>query len=383
MICNRNTCFIQNYQNETPGIPNSEILLNTFKEKRILITEDKDFGELVYRFNKPTVFVKILSFGIIMLIVSCTSKQSEFRGTFTSEELLNEIIDKMEAESINRESIDWDDFRNQVFSVANSSASDSNSFYGYEQGTLLAIRKALELLNDNHSMYRTSYGNTIRGNTRSCTAPHPDIPDIPDHIGYLKVGSVNGTGSETAVYSASLQKKIEKQDNEEIIGWIIDLRGNTGGNMAPMLAGISSILEEGITGYFIDPNGNEVVHEIKNNAFLIDGEPIHKLSEPMYKLSDKLPNVAVLIDNTVRSAGEALAISFKKRPNTKFFGSPTCGLSTANYGTQMQSGGMLILTVSTMADKKKKLYGDSVLPDVFIEEPSEVVEQAIEWLYSL
>ncbi len=29
------------------------VLNNAFKEDRILITEDKDFGELVYRLNKP------------------------------------------------------------------------------------------------------------------------------------------------------------------------------------------------------------------------------------------------------------------------------------------------------------------------------------------
>ena len=35
------------------GAIDDEILSDAYKEERILITEDKDFGELVYRFKKP------------------------------------------------------------------------------------------------------------------------------------------------------------------------------------------------------------------------------------------------------------------------------------------------------------------------------------------
>ena len=44
------------------GAIDDEILSDAWKEERILITEDKDFGELVYRFKKPThgiVFLRV------------------------------------------------------------------------------------------------------------------------------------------------------------------------------------------------------------------------------------------------------------------------------------------------------------------------------------
>ena len=37
-----------------PGVPDDEILLDAYNEGRILLTEDKDFGELVYRLKKPS-----------------------------------------------------------------------------------------------------------------------------------------------------------------------------------------------------------------------------------------------------------------------------------------------------------------------------------------
>jgi len=42
------------------GAIDDEILSDAYKEERILITEDKDFGELVYRFKKPTHGVVLL-----------------------------------------------------------------------------------------------------------------------------------------------------------------------------------------------------------------------------------------------------------------------------------------------------------------------------------
>lgn len=329
--------------------------------------------------------MKVVILFFIFLAFGCSSNQSESGDSVSSEALLNEIIERMETESINRIDIDWDDFREQVFEVANQPVTDSSKFHGYERSTLLAIRKALELLDDGHSIYRSTYGQEFRSRVpnRSCIAPNPEVSDIPENIGYLKVSGTRAISYEATGYSASLQNRIKEQDNENTIGWIIDLRGNTGGNMTPMFAGLSSILGEVVTGYFIDPEGNKVMHEIVDNAFWIDGDPTHTLSEPMYELINESPNVAVLIDNIVASAGEAVAVSFKKRPNTKFFGTQTCGISTANYGAPLSNGGMLILTVSTMADIEKELYGGPILPDVLIEDPSEVVEQAVEWLYSL
>jgi len=50
---------------EKAGAIDDEILSNAYKEERILITEDKDFGELVYRFKKPTHGIVLLRIDVI------------------------------------------------------------------------------------------------------------------------------------------------------------------------------------------------------------------------------------------------------------------------------------------------------------------------------
>lgn len=46
------------------GSSDDEILRRAFTEDRILLTEDKDFGELVFRLGRPTHGIILLRFGI-------------------------------------------------------------------------------------------------------------------------------------------------------------------------------------------------------------------------------------------------------------------------------------------------------------------------------
>jgi predicted nuclease of predicted toxin-antitoxin system len=46
------------------GISDDDVLQSAFDEGRILLTEDKDFGELVYRLNKPTRGIVLLRINV-------------------------------------------------------------------------------------------------------------------------------------------------------------------------------------------------------------------------------------------------------------------------------------------------------------------------------
>lgn len=53
------------YVTETmPGALDSQILDRAYAENRILITEDKDFGELIYRLRRPAREVILLRFTV-------------------------------------------------------------------------------------------------------------------------------------------------------------------------------------------------------------------------------------------------------------------------------------------------------------------------------
>jgi len=53
------------------GISDEEVLQNAFAEGRILLTEDKDFGELVYRLKKP-------AYGIILIRIDVQERYEKW-----------------------------------------------------------------------------------------------------------------------------------------------------------------------------------------------------------------------------------------------------------------------------------------------------------------
>jgi len=55
------TVYIREFR---PGALDKDVLDKAFAEERILITEDKDFGELVYRLEKPAYGVVLLRFDV-------------------------------------------------------------------------------------------------------------------------------------------------------------------------------------------------------------------------------------------------------------------------------------------------------------------------------
>lgn len=46
------------------GATDDEVLIRAFSEGRLLLTEDKDFGELVYRLRRPAHGIIVLRFGV-------------------------------------------------------------------------------------------------------------------------------------------------------------------------------------------------------------------------------------------------------------------------------------------------------------------------------
>lgn len=284
---------------------------------------------------------------------------------------LNSIIDIATRNSINRLTIDWNAYRSSVFADAGSAQNISD--------LTPAIRTAITLLRDGHSSYRSASGTTIFVSLRTCTAPAIAAQTWPTNVGYVQVGAFSGTVEQANAYGRQIQDAIAAADRADLIGWIVDLRSNGGGNMWPMVAGLGPILGEGPLGYFLGPTGTETVWEYRNGASTSGGFAVTTVSPP-YPLKQTQPRVAVLSDNRIASSGEATLIAFRGRPNTRSFGQPTCGLSTANSTFTLSDGGMFTITTSVMADRFKNRFGDSIPPDEVITDPAQAIQRALEYL---
>jgi len=286
----------------------------------------------------------------------------------------NEVVSTMQANSINRNRIDWTDFRAQVFQQAQGAQTIRDLFP--------AISLALGLLDDHHSFYQAAGGGGL-GNPRSprCSATPVTVPLVPADIGYVRVEEFSSTvpGADQE-FADAIQAQIRSRDAANLAGWIVDVRSNRGGNMWPMVAGVGAVLGEGVAGYFVPPSGAQTPWSYRAGAALNGTTEIVRTSRP-YVLLAAAPRVAVLTDNLVASSGEAVVVSFRVRANTRSFGVATCGQSSANTGFRLSDASTLQLTTALMADRNGITYGGPIAPDEALND-DEVVPRAIAWLRS-
>lgn len=86
----------------------------------------------------------------------------------------------------------------------------------------------------------------------------------------------------------------------------------------------------------------------------------------------ELPWVAVLLDRSTASSGEAIAISFEGRSRSRSFGEHSMGFSTANDEDPLPDGATLYLCSSVEADRTGKRYEDGIEPDVKLTAPNSI-----------
>ena len=156
-----------------------------------------------------------------------------------------------------------------------------------------------------------------------CSGSTAAVPAMPSDIGYVAIRAFSGNQAAAAEFARQVQQRIREQDSETIVGWIVDLRGNGGGNMWPMLAGIGPLLGEGMAGSFVYPVGTPTPWGYGRNGSYAGSTVQQSVTDPYTPLVPN-PRVAVLTDKAVASSGEAIAVAFRARPSTRSFGTDTC-----------------------------------------------------------
>lgn len=304
---------------------------------------------------------------VVLMAVACKDKDAPDTGV----DYLHEVLDVMEANALYRRSIDWTVLKNN----AHSKIDDAKTI----EGVFSAIEFALKSLGDNHSTFYAKNSVVISGNANGpCQGTSGEVAPIAN-IGYVKISPTVSDITQHSQYATGIQQKIKSQDNANIKGWIVDLRGNTGGFMAPMLAGVGPLIGNGTAGYFIDADDKEFSYSYGDGFTTFAGATTAYVTTP-YRITNTNAKIAVLIDQRTASSGEGIAIALLGFPNTKSFGVATCGQSTSVGGYNLSDGATLALANAYIADRNKKKNGGSVIPDVTVVADQEVVNKAIEWI---
>ncbi|RZJ86290.1 MAG: hypothetical protein EOO60_13630 [Hymenobacter sp.] len=155
-------------------------------------------------------------------------------------------------------------------------------------------------------------------------------------------------------------------NSDKITAWVIDLRLNDGGAMAPMLGGIAPLLGDGHLGDFTDQDGKPTEQwYLRNGDFYLDTLGIRTVHTQCSRTKPDKP-IAVLLSGLTASSGEIVAISLKGRPATRFFGEPTYGATTANESYLISGSAYLTIAGAAEIDRNKVSYRANIRPDEVI-----------------
>lgn len=313
----------------------------------------------------------------LLAVAACTdagpAEPDDAIGLVAHQYLLD-ALDVVEFNSVRRYEIDWTAFRGESLAEAAGAMTIAEIHP--------VIESALERIGDGHSFFRPPVS----------TAPPAEGDDpsaaLLGDVGYLEVPAFSGGGADGDDLALQYHRLIEGVDTlpSATCRWVVDLRGNTGGNMWPMIAGVGPILGQDTVGFFVDPDS------VRKSWVYTDGQArlgaaAINAAAPAYVPPSPLPHVAVLTDSLTASSGEAVAVAFRGRPGTRSFGAATWGLSTANAPFLLSDGAVIFLTVSTMADRSGAIYGGTLGPDEAVSgektgdpQTDAVLGAALQWL---
>lgn len=239
------------------------------------------------------------------------------------------------------------------------------------EDTYPAIKKALSVCGGKHSMLMT------KSESQSTSDSYDEVlptVSLNGDIAVIKLPDFLGTAEAGRKY-AKVAEDFIHENRDKIKGVVLDLRGNTGGDMGPMATAVSSLLPDGELMYY-HYRSYDVPVTLKDGVISNAGTGGKSLY-PDEKL--KVP-VAILTDGMTASSGEALTLCFRGLENVKTFGAPTAGYTSVNMLYSLYDGAQLYLTVAFDKARTGEIFKETPIePDVATDSP---LEAALEWLRS-
>lgn len=278
----------------------------------------------------------------LFLIVSCGDSNQQY---------VRKAVRIMDKQGLFAEGPAWDVAKAEVLSAKPVSLEEAQDL----------VRKAASAAGGKHAGLKLS--GAVREDATS-EWPAPSVTMSDAGIPIVKLPPFSGNHDEGVKYANAVLSAVP----DEIPGVIIDLRGNTGGNMYPMIAAVHRFL----------PNDDQTLRfrTRKNTQWIPLSYAVRGAGVEQYTRIE-CP-VAILTDDHTASSGEATLISFRGLDYVRVFGGPTAGYASANQPFPLPGGDQLVLTTGCDVARTGEVFCDEPIePDVTTETP---LEDAQEWI---
>ena len=222
------------------------------------------------------------------------------------------------------------------------------------------VREALKVAGGKHSFLLTA--NKVQ-EANQAEWIMPSFEKSEDGVAIITLPAFSGNGEDAKKYANTVLDVV----SEDLRGVVIDLRGNTGGDMYPMISAVHRFLPDDAILRFKNRGGTSPVSTSYVNRVL-GLTPRERIVCP----------VAILTDSLTASSGEAVLICFRGLDNVCVFGKPTAGYASSNVPLPMPDGSKLVLTVGCDVARTGEIFcDDPIEPDVLSDNP---LTEALAWI---
>lgn len=195
--------------------------------------------------------------------------------------------------------------------------------------------------------------------------PSHDIRRIKPTIGYVKLANAGvAPGAQVLTYSRPSSARIRALLSEGVTDWIVDLRGNQGGNVYAMLAASAPLIGSSRKplAYWEYATGESVPIRLTANGAK-EGKVVQAAVEKADRVARGV-HAVVLVDKGCVSSCEILAMVLEARKCTKLVGQPTGGLNTSVDDLDVQGRYKLAITTAFVLDSARRRRYPNILPAV-------------------
>lgn len=189
----------------------------------------------------------------------------------------------------------------------------------------------------------------------------PTCKPVAERVALLNMPTAFGLSeAQLARYAESAQRCLTSEPVST--RWVIDLRGNAGGEASFLLAALAPLFAPGPLIRYVNGAGKTYAVTLTSDAVMVGDRKAVSLSPSAKVATRRNAEVIAWIGEGCASACEALAIALSDRPHTRMFGVPTAGLATANESIALNDDIAGYFTAGWMAHSNGRRSPSKIAP---------------------
>lgn len=256
----------------------------------------------------------------------------------------------------------------------------SGGDWSAQRDALIAAGAAAETLEEAHELIAAATSDAGGRHSRFLTAEereasYAEAPSDPPAVEatqgrtvMITVSAIGHDGQLAEEYARADVEGLVALADAETCGFVVDLRGNWGGNAFPMLGAVSPLFDTNDVAGFVDRDGTHgAITVTTESATSADGYELRFDAEVDVDTSVFAGKpIAVLQDFYTASAAEMVLTAFTGQSNVMTFGEKSNGLATGVDGFMLADGSEILLTTSRYTDRTGAVMPEPIQPDVSV-----------------